>query len=62
MDNETSSAVHDKKKAQLLQSGFDYTNGILPILRRLYVNETPITHETFTEMLNLFKVRLGLLF
>jgi hypothetical protein len=35
---------------------FDYSNNMLPLLENLYLYDTPITKETFTELLFLFKV------
>jgi hypothetical protein len=38
---------------------FDYSNNMLPLLEHLYLYDTPITKETFTELLFLFKVIIG---
>jgi len=47
--------IMNRNKSQTL-AGYDYSNGLLPILNNLYIYDTPITNDTFHELINLFKV------
>jgi hypothetical protein len=39
-----------------LSLGYEYNNGLLPLLQTIYCYETPITKETFVDLINLFRV------
>lgn len=41
---------------QSKESGFDFSNGLQPLLKNIYLGETPITSDTFSELLSLFRV------
>jgi len=40
----------------IVSQGYDYSNGLLPLLQTIYCYETPITKETFLDLINLFRV------
>jgi hypothetical protein len=46
----------------IVSLGYDYSNGILPLLQTIYCYETPITKETFLDLVNLFRVSYNKLF
>lgn len=53
-DSKDSDLNFNKK---IVQSGFDYSYGLTPLLKNIYLYETPINLETFTELLLLFRVK-----